>query len=105
MLRFMDWSVVVMGCLLVLLSFGCRWWERAKIRKGASPRQGVRFYSIWLPLLMGLGMLVAKVPHMVGAPFAVVMIADSLNVVLAVMAVLVLAVQARHRAGSGPSAE
>lgn len=105
MLRFMDWSVVVMGCLLVLLSFGCRWWEQAKIRKGASPRQGVRFYSIWLPLLMGLGMLIAKVPHMVGAPFAVVMIADSLNVVLAVTAVLVLAVQARHRAGSGPSVE
>jgi hypothetical protein len=54
---------------------------------------------------MGLGMLVAKVPHMVGAPFAVVMIADSLNVVLMVTAVLALTVQARHQAGSGPSAE
>lgn len=105
MLSFMDWSVVVMGCLLVLLSFGCRWWEQAKIRKGASPRQGMHFYSIWIPLLMGLGMIVAKVPHMVGAPFAVVMIADSLNVVLAVTTALVLAVKARHRAGSGPSAE
>ncbi|GAX55853.1 hypothetical protein AQJ27_30895 [Streptomyces olivochromogenes] len=105
MLRFMDWSVVVMGCLLVLLGFGYRWWEQAKIRKGASPRQGVRFYSIWFPLLMGLGMLVAKVPHMVGAPFAVVMVADSLNVVLVVTAALVLVVQARRRAGSGPSAE
>jgi hypothetical protein len=105
MLRFMDWSVVAMGCLLVLLSFGYRWWEQAKIRKGASPRQGVRFVSIWLPLLMGLGMIIAKVPHMVGAPFAVVMIADSLNGVLAVTAVLVLVVQLRRRAGSGPSAQ
>ncbi|MFD9508429.1 hypothetical protein [Streptomyces mirabilis] len=50
-------------------------------------------------------MLVAKVPHMVGASFAVVMIADSLNVVLVVTAALVLVVQARRRAGSGPSAE
>ncbi|MER5661755.1 hypothetical protein [Streptomyces mirabilis] len=65
----------------------------------------MRFYSMWFPLLMGLGMLVAKVPHMVGASFAVVMIADSLNVVLVVTAALVLVVQARRRAGSGPSAE
>ncbi|KQV95397.1 hypothetical protein ASD08_13190 [Streptomyces sp. Root369] len=105
MLRFMDWSVVGMGCLLVLLSFGCRWWERAKIGKGARPRQGMRFYSIWMPLLMGLGMLVAKVPHMVGAPFAVVMAADTLNLVLVVTTALVLAVQVRNRARSGPPAE
>ncbi|GAA3788938.1 hypothetical protein [Streptomyces chiangmaiensis] len=103
MLKFMDWSVVVVGCLLVLLSFGFRWWERAKIRKGASPRQGMRFYSI--PLLIGLGMIVGKTPHLVGAPFAVVMTADSLSVVLTVTAALVLVVQATRRAGSGPSAE
>ncbi|MDH6451832.1 hypothetical protein M2156_003831 [Streptomyces sp. SAI-149] len=105
MLRFMDWSVVVMGCLLVLISFGRRWWERAKIRKGARPRQDMRFYSIWMPLLMGLGMIVAKVPHMAGAPFAIVMAADTLNLVLAVTTALVLAVQGRRRVGSGPSAE
>ncbi|MEU0422099.1 hypothetical protein ABZ235_00575 [Streptomyces canus] len=101
----MDWSVVVMGCSLVLLSFGCRRWERAQIRKGARPRQGMRFYSIWMPLLMGLGMIVAKVPHMVGAPFALVMAADTLNLVLVVTTALALAVQVRHRASSGPSAE
>jgi hypothetical protein len=105
MLRFMDWSVVGVGCLLVLLSFGCRWWEQAKMRKGARRRQGMRFYSTWMPLLMGLGMLIAKVPHMVGAPFAIVMAADTLNVVLVVTTALVLAVQVRHRARSGPSAE
>ncbi|MFF0015933.1 hypothetical protein [Streptomyces sp. NPDC005374] len=101
----MDWSVVVMGCSLVLLSFGCRWWERAKIRKGARPRWGMRFYSIWMPLLMGLGMIVSRVPHMVGAPFAITMAADTLNLVLAVTTVLVLAVQAMRRDSSGSSAE
>ncbi|MFF0095689.1 hypothetical protein ACFYSF_38030 [Streptomyces canus] len=101
----MDWSVVGTGCLLVLLSFGCRWWEQTKIRKGARPRQGMRSFSIWMPLLMGLGMIVAKVPHMLGAPFAVVMAADTLNLVLVVTTALVLFVQVRHRAGSGPSAE
>ncbi|WP_328747499.1 hypothetical protein OHT57_18340 [Streptomyces sp. NBC_00285] len=101
----MDWSVVVMGCLLVLLSFGCRWWERAHVRKGTRSRQGMRFYAIWMPLLIGLGMIVAKVPHMVGAPFAIVMAADTLILVLAVTTALVLAVQVRRRAGSGPSAE
>ena len=105
MLRFMDWSVVVMGCLLVLLSFGCRWWERADIRQGARARQGMRFYAIWMPLLIGLGMIVAKVPHLVGAPFVIVMTADTLVLVLAVTTALVLAVQVRRRARSGPSAE
>jgi hypothetical protein len=99
----MDWSVVVMGCLLVLLGVGCRRWEQAKIRKGASPRQGVRLYLI--PLLMGLGMIVGQSPHLVGAPFAVVMTADALSLVLGVAAVLVLVVPATRTVGSGPSAE
>ncbi|MFJ5532581.1 hypothetical protein [Streptomyces sp. NPDC093261] len=99
----MDWSVVVMGCLLVFLGFGCRWWEQAKVRKGASPRQGVRLYLF--SLLIGLGMIVAKSPHLVGAPFAVVMTADSLSLVLGVAAALVLVVPARRQVGSGPFAE
>lgn len=103
MLRFMDWSVVVMGCLLVLLGFGGRRWEQAKIRKGASPRQGVRMYLFLL--LIGLGMIVGKSPHLVGAPFAVVMTADSLSLVLVVAAALVLVVSAKRQVGSGPSAE
>lgn len=105
MLRFMDWSVVVMGCLLVLLSLGFRPWQQAKIRKGASPRHGAPFISMWLPLLLGLGLIAAKVPKLAGAPFAVVMIADSLNVVLAVTAAVVMVLQAARRAGSGPSAD
>lgn len=103
MLRFMDWSVVVMGCLLVLLGFGCRWWVQTKIRKGASPSQGVRLYLI--PLLIGFGMIVGKLPHLVGAPFAVVMTADSLSLVLGVAAALVLVVPAKRQVGSGPSTE
>ncbi len=102
MLTFMDWSVVVMGCLLAVLGSGFRWWEHATVRKGASPRQGVRFSSF--PLLMGLGLIAAKGPHLVGAPFAVVMTGDSFSVLLTVTAALVLALQVRRRAGSGPSA-
>ncbi|MEU4034324.1 hypothetical protein [Streptomyces collinus] len=99
----MDWSVVVMGCLLVLLGFGCRRWEQAKIREGASPRQGVRLHLI--PLLIGLGMIAGKSPHLVGAPFGVVMTADSLSLVLGVAAALVLVVPAKRHVGSGPSGE
>jgi hypothetical protein len=103
MLGFMDWSVVVMGCLLVLLGFGCRWWERRQIREGASSRQGVRLYLF--PLLIGPGMVGGRLPRLVGASFAVVMTADSLSFVLVVAAVLVLVVPAMRRVGSGPPAE
>lgn len=103
MLRFMDWSVVVTGCLLILLGFGGHRWERAKVRRGASPRRGLRL-SLFL-LLIGLGMIVGKSPHLLGAPFAVVMTADSLSLVLVVAAALVLVVSAKRQAGSGPSAE
>ncbi|MEU3783641.1 hypothetical protein [Streptomyces sp900129855] len=101
----MDWSVVVMGCLLVLLGLGFRRWDQAKMRKGTSPRQGAPFHSRWLPLLLGLGLIVGKVPKMMGAPFAVVMIADSVNGVLAFTAVVGMVVQAARWAGSRPSAE
>ncbi|MEU1409276.1 hypothetical protein ABZ471_44815 [Streptomyces sp. NPDC005728] len=96
MLRFMDWSVVAMGCALVLASIGSRWWERTKVRKGASPDQDMRFFRAWLPLLMGLGMIGGKVPSLLLAPHSVVMIVDTLNVVLAVT-VLVLALRAGRR--------
>ncbi|MFF3512484.1 hypothetical protein [Streptomyces sp. NPDC002573] len=98
----MDWSVVAMGCLLVLLGFGYRRWAQAKIREGASPRQGVRFYGF--PLLMGLGLILGRAPRLLGAPFAVVMTTDSLSLVLVVTAALVLLVTGRRRTGSGPSA-
>lgn len=96
MLRFMDWSLVAMGCALVLASLGSWWWERTKVRKGGSPDQGVRFISAWLPLLMGLGMIGAKVPSQLLAPHPVVMIVDTFNVVLSVT-VLVLALRAGRR--------
>lgn len=102
MLGFMDWSVVAMGCSLILLSLACRWWEQAKIRKGASRNQGMRFYWAWFPLLMGTGMVIAKLPHLLGAPFAVLMIADALNGVLVITG-LVLALRAERRAVSGTS--
>ncbi|MFJ5970117.1 hypothetical protein [Streptomyces sp. NPDC093060] len=81
MLRFMDWSVVAMGCLLVLGSLVSRWWAA---RKGEGLDQGVRFLWAWLPFLMGLGMIGAKVPGLLHAPHPVVEIVDALNFMLAV---------------------
>ncbi|WP_127361562.1 hypothetical protein [Actinacidiphila soli] len=92
----MDWSVVAMGCALVHASLGSWWWERTKVRKGRSPDQGMRFIWAWLPLLVGLGMIGAKVPSLLLAPHPVVMIVDTLNVVLAVT-VLVLALGSGRR--------
>ncbi|MGA5324188.1 hypothetical protein ACPCIU_27560 [Streptomyces seoulensis] len=50
----MDWSVLALGCALVLTSLGGWWWERTKVRKGASPDRSRRFFAAWLPLLMGV---------------------------------------------------
>jgi len=91
MLRFMDWSVVVLGCLLALGSLVSLWWDRTRARTGDGPDQGLRFLWAWLPLLMGLGMIGTKVPGMLHAPHSVVEIVDALNFVLtATVLVLVL---------------
>ncbi|WP_181805246.1 hypothetical protein [Streptomyces shenzhenensis] len=96
MLRFMDWSVVVMGCALVLGSLGSRWWERARTSKGDEPDPGMRYLLAWLPLLMGLGMIGAKVPGLLHAPHPVVEIVDALDFALAVT-VLIFAIRAGRR--------
>jgi hypothetical protein len=96
MLRFMDWSVVAMGCVLVLGSLGGRWWERVKAAKGQGSDQGVRFFWAWLPLLMGLGMIAGRVPGLLRAPYGVVEVFDALNFVTAVV-VLVFAVRLGRR--------
>lgn len=99
---FEDWSVVVMGCLLILLSVGLRWWERVRVRQGGQLGRGARFYWAWLPLLLGVGMLLSRLPHLLGAPHDIVMTCDSLNLVLSV-AVIVLALRAggRNRTATG----
>ncbi|MEU1597096.1 hypothetical protein ABZ468_30660 [Streptomyces sp. NPDC005708] len=84
MLRFMDWSVVALGCLLVLGSLGSRWWERIMVSKGHSPDQGIRFFWTWFPLLMGLGMIGAKVPGLLHAPHLVVELIGALNFALTI---------------------
>jgi hypothetical protein len=84
MLRWMDWSVVVMGCLLVLGSLGSRWWERLLVSKGHSPNQGIRFFWAWLPLLVGVAMIGAKAPGLLHAPYLVVELADALDFALAI---------------------
>jgi hypothetical protein len=102
MLGFMDWSVVVTGCVLVLLSAGLFWRQRAKTQKRASPGQVMRRSSAWPPLLMGFGMMIAKVPHLLGASFTVVDVADSVSLVLAVTVALLFLPQARRRAAVEP---
>ncbi|MHB9860612.1 hypothetical protein [Streptomyces sp. YIM S03343] len=91
MLRLMDWSVVALGCLLVLGSLISQWWERTQARKGESLDQGMPFLWAWLPLLMGLGMIGAKVPGMLHASRSVVEVVDALNFMLwATMLVFIL---------------
>lgn len=93
-MRFMDWSVVAMGCALVLMSLGGRWWERARVRKGvgvdADRDQGTRPFWAWLPLLLGLGMIGSDLPRLLHAPYTVVMVVDTLNLVLAVTTVVLV---------------
>ncbi|WSQ09868.1 hypothetical protein OG604_20040 [Streptomyces sp. NBC_01231] len=85
MLRFMDWSVVATGCLLVLGSLVGRWWERTQARRGEVLDQRLRFLWAWLPLLMGLGMISTKVSGLLHAPRPVVETVDALNFMLAVV--------------------
>jgi hypothetical protein len=85
MLRFMDWSVVALGCLLVLGSVVGRWFERTQARRGEDLDQRLRFLWAWLPLLMGLGMISTKLAGLSHAPHSVVETVDALNFMLAVV--------------------
>lgn len=84
MVRFMDWSVVAMGCALILGGLGSRWWERTRVGQNDHPDNGLRFFSAWFPLLAGLGMICANVPRLFRAPYSVVEVFDALNFGLAV---------------------
>ncbi|WEO96874.1 hypothetical protein A6P39_024170 [Streptomyces sp. FXJ1.172] len=83
MLRFMDWSVVATGFVLVLVGLGSRRWERVRGRRDERVDQGMRFLWAWLPLLLGLGMICARVPGLLHAPHFVVEVFDALNFGLA----------------------
>ncbi|MET8134205.1 hypothetical protein [Streptomyces sp. NPDC005251] len=96
MLRLMDWSVVALGCALVVGSLGSRWWERVKASKGEGPDQGMRLFSAWLPLLMGLAMISARLPALLHASHPVVELVDALTFVI-VVTVLVFAVRSARR--------
>ena len=96
MLRFMDWSVVAVGCLLVLGSLGSLWWERTRISRGDRPARDGRYFWACLPLLMGLGMIGTKVPNLLHASHPVVEVIDALNFVLAVT-VAIFAVRSGRR--------
>ncbi|MFH9979729.1 hypothetical protein ACH4ND_10840 [Streptomyces sp. NPDC017179] len=88
MLRFMGWSLVAMGCLIVLGSLAGRWWERTMVSKGQSPNQVMRFF--WPPFLTGLVLISGQVPGLLHAPYLVVELADALSFALAVTAAITL---------------
>ncbi|MFI6466637.1 hypothetical protein [Streptomyces sp. NPDC050528] len=92
----MDWSVVAMGCALVLATLGGRWWERTHVRKEAGPDQGARVVLAWIPLLMGLGMIGSNLPRLLGATHSVVMVVDTLNLVLAITTLFLAFRAGRH---------
>ncbi|MFD4553440.1 hypothetical protein ACFWP5_03805 [Streptomyces sp. NPDC058469] len=94
----MGWSVVAVGCALVLAWLGGRWWERARVRRGAGADgdQGARPSWAWFPLLVGLEMIGADLPRLLYASHAVVMVVDTLNLVMAVTT-LVLVLRAGRR--------
>jgi hypothetical protein len=96
MLRFLDWSIVATGCVLVLGSLGIRWWERTRMSRGGVADQDGRHLWAWLPLLMGVGMIGVKVPVLMHAPHPVVEVVDALNFVLAVT-VAIFAVRSARR--------
>jgi hypothetical protein len=83
MLRFMDWSVAVMGCVLLLGGLAGRRWERTRVRKNERSDEGLRFLWAWLPLLVGLGMICARLPGLLRAPHLVVEVFDAINFGLA----------------------
>ncbi|WRZ91695.1 hypothetical protein OHB54_23010 [Streptomyces sp. NBC_01007] len=97
MQRLMDWSVVAMGCALVLAVIGIRWWERVRTPKGESPGQDTRRSWAWLPFFMGLAMIAARLPGLVHAPHPFVELVDALTFMIAVTG-LVIAVRSARRA-------
>ncbi|MEU7062098.1 hypothetical protein [Streptomyces sp. NPDC046197] len=104
MLPFMDWSLVAMGCLIVLGSLGARRWKRTMVSKGQSPGQGIRFF--WPPLLMGVVLIDGQVPRLLHAPWLVVELADALNLALAITAAITLFFASRSGvASSGGAAQ
>ncbi|WP_328554406.1 MULTISPECIES: hypothetical protein [unclassified Streptomyces] len=103
MLRFMDWSVVAMGCALIAGSLGVLRGARVDASRGAGPGQGRRSPSAWFPLLlMGLAMISARLPGLLHAPHQVVEILDASTFVIAVTtAVLTIRLARSFRARGG----
>lgn len=103
MLRFADWSVAVLGVLLIAWGVGCLWRARSKTTGHGSAEVEVRhrWEWGWSPLLAGLATVTGKVPHMLAAPFPVLMITDSLDMVLVItMAALAIRLLRVLRSGS-----
>ncbi len=101
--RFMDWSVVAMGGLLVLTGATLLW--RGRGRPGNARSTADRWARF--PLLMGIAALNAQWPRLLHAPFSVLMAVDAVNAVLALVlaAWVVLSVRGRGLPGRGPGTE
>ncbi|MEV5879327.1 hypothetical protein AB0L75_34910 [Streptomyces sp. NPDC052101] len=102
MLRFMDWSVVGLGCLLALASLAGQRWGRTRAGRKEALEQRTPAPWAWLPLLVGLGMIGTKVPGMLHAPRSVVEAVDALDFLLAAT-VSVLVLRTLRRPSPKPS--
>ncbi|MEV6481553.1 hypothetical protein [Streptomyces sp. NPDC051576] len=56
----------------------------------------MRFFWAWLPLLIGLGVIGGNLPRLLHAPYALVMVMDTLNLGLAVTTVVLTLRAGRH---------
>ncbi len=109
-MRVADWSVVVTGACLIVMSLVGTLVERVKRNK--HPEQGRRTRSLWawLPLLLfGLAEIMSTLPGLLGASHAVRMAFDTANFPVVVGAVIgavrgLRGLRAARAAAGGPPA-
>lgn len=107
-MRVADWSVVVLGAFLIVIGLFGRRVERVKRNEHPERDRGTRFMWAWLPLLLGAGEIMSTLPGLLGAPYAVRLAFDTVNLLLAVGVGIgvvrgLLALRAARAAGGPPA--
>jgi hypothetical protein len=102
MLQVMDWIIVGLGGGFVVFSLVLRLTPRGKARLAstASKRLFAAYIGWIYPLFTGLGLLSGKLPRLLGAPYAAVMVFDTVGLLLAIaLGVLMIRAALRLKAG------